>query len=154
MNIPRPCFESHGTRTAAPLTHCQSRVEESEGRRSCAVGRTVAEPRGPAADPGRGRRLGRGDETVGSPHRAQISELELFEPIPLTAIKQTAPCRAIRGNGISVYSTLPPSLAALRSRATGARRPWSTPPRAQGRTRGPPSGSRRSNFPDMFSYNV
>ena len=44
--------------------------------------------------------LGRGDDTVGNPHRAQID--------PLIEIRQTALCRAIRGNGMSVNSTLPP----------------------------------------------
>ena len=51
-------------------------------------------------------RIGRGDDTVGNPHRAQISQLGFFE---LIEIKQTVPCRAIRGDGNSVNSTLPHS---------------------------------------------
>ena len=51
-------------------------------------------------------RIGRGDDTVGNPHRAQISQFELFEVkfisrafrvCPLVEIRQTAPCQAIRG---------------------------------------------------------
>ena len=49
-----------------------------------------------------------GNDTVGNPHRAQISQFELFELILLLKL-ETVPCRAIRGNIISVNSTLPPS---------------------------------------------
>ena len=50
--------------------------------------------------------LGRRDNMVGNPHRAQISEFELFElkfinwsfsSFILVEIRQTVPCRAIRG---------------------------------------------------------
>ena len=53
--------------------------------------------------------FGRGDHTVGNPHRtfrAQISRFQLFK---LIQIRQTIPCRAVRGNSISVNSTLPAS---------------------------------------------
>ena len=36
-------------------------------------------------------------------------EIRAFRAYPLVEVRQTAPCRAIRGNGISVNSTLPPS---------------------------------------------
>ena len=44
----------------------------------------------------------------GDPHRAQTSQLELFELILLLKLDRV-PCRAIRGNSISVNSTLHPS---------------------------------------------
>ena len=60
-----------------------------------------------AARRGPGGVLGRGDDTVGDPHRAQIPQFELFELILLLRlIRQTFPCRAIRGNSIS-RSTVP-----------------------------------------------
>ena len=73
-------------------------------------------------------RVERGDDTVGNPHRAQISQFNLFElksiyiyiyiyvykyiirafrVYPLMEIRQKVPCRAIRGNSISVSSALP-----------------------------------------------
>ena len=52
--------------------------------------------------------LGREDDTVGNPHRAQISQFEIFELIRLLKL-DTVPRRAIRGNSISVNNTLPPS---------------------------------------------
>ena len=74
-----------------------------------------------------GQGIGRGDDSVGNAHRAQISQFELFElklfnsscsssnlsfrvvrAYPLIEIRQTVPCRAIRGNSISVNNTLPP----------------------------------------------
>ena len=53
--------------------------------------------------------LGRGDDTVGNPHRAQISQFEFFEFIflLLKLDKQLPPCRAIRADSISVNSTFP-----------------------------------------------
>ena len=54
-------------------------------------------------------RFGRGDDTVVNTHRAQIYQFEFFEFILLLKL-DTAPCRAIRGSGISVNSTLPPLL--------------------------------------------
>ena len=53
-------------------------------------------------------KFGRGDDTVGNPHRAQISQFELFELTLLLKLDTGAPCRAIRGHRISVNSTLPP----------------------------------------------
>ena len=53
--------------------------------------------------------LGRGDDLVGYPHRAQISPFELFELVLLSKL-YTVPCRAIRGSNISVNSTLPHSI--------------------------------------------
>ena len=43
--------------------------------------------------------------------------IRVVRAYPLIAIWQTAPCRAIRGNGISVDSTLPPSYLSTRSLA-------------------------------------
>ena len=57
-----------------------------------------------------GLALGRGADTGGNPRRARISQFELFELVLLSKlIRQTVPCGAIRGNSISVNSTLPPS---------------------------------------------
>ena len=62
-----------------------------------------------------GPRFGRGEDTVGNPHRAQISQFELFRLILLLKLDKRFPveqfeaCRAIRGSSISVSSTLPPS---------------------------------------------
>ena len=70
--------------------------------------------------------LGRGDDTVGDPRRAQISrfeflfraqiyEFDIFELILSSKLDQQFPVeqfeasRAIRDSGISVSSTLPPS---------------------------------------------
>ena len=50
--------------------------------------------------------VGRRDDTVGNPCRSQISRFELFEIILLLRL-DTVPCRAIRGNSISVDSTSP-----------------------------------------------
>ena len=59
--------------------------------------------------------FGRGDDTVGNPHRAQNSirvvralnfSIGAFRACPPAEIRQTAPCRAIRGNSISVNSKL------------------------------------------------
>ena len=51
--------------------------------------------------------VGRGDDTVGNPHRS-IFSIRAFRAYPLIEIRQTVLCRAIRGNSISVNSTLPP----------------------------------------------
>ena len=69
--------------------------------------------------------LGRGDDVVGNPHRAQnlsipvfraqISQSEFFELVLLLKLAKLSPVeqfeasRAIRGSSISVSSTLPPS---------------------------------------------
>ena len=50
----------------------------------------------------------RGDNTVGNPHRAQFLSLRA-RAYPPVEIRQTVPSRGIRGNGISVSSTLPRS---------------------------------------------
>ena len=39
--------------------------------------------------------------------------IRVVRAYPLIEIRQTAPCRAVRGNGISVNSTLPPSYRCL-----------------------------------------
>ena len=84
--------------------------------------------------------LGRGDATIGIPHRAQSYQFELFElkflnssfssancsirafrVCPLIYIRQAAPCRAVRGNGISVNSSLPPPLLRTLRRARRGR---------------------------------
>ena len=78
------------------------------------------------------KQIGRGDDTVGSPHRARIFQFELFElkclnssfsssnfsirvfrAYPLIELRRTAPCRAIRGSSILVNSTPPPLKDAL-----------------------------------------
>ena len=68
------------------------------------IGRSASltAPNGPAQE------FGRGDDTVGNPHRAQISQFELFELVLLLELDKTVPRRAIRGSSISVSSTLPP----------------------------------------------
>ena len=79
--------------------------------------------------------LGRGDDRVGTPHPAQIGQLELVELkflnssfsslSSLMEIRQIVPCRAIRAHSISVSSTFPPSFyncPMLRSE-----RPWRLP---------------------------
>ena len=53
--------------------------------------------------------FGRGDDTVGKPSSSSNFSTRAFRACPLVEITQTVPCPAIRGNGISVNSTLPPS---------------------------------------------
>ena len=63
-----------------------------------------------AAADGRAAILGRGDDTVGNPPSSSDLSIRVFLVFSLIEIKQTVPCRAIRGNSsISVNSTLPPS---------------------------------------------
>ena len=52
--------------------------------------------------------LGRGDDTVESPRRAQVLSVRAFRAYPLFEVRQIVPCRAVRGNSISVNSTIPP----------------------------------------------
>ena len=53
--------------------------------------------------------FGRGDDMVGNPHRAQICQFDLFElNYHIDELRHPVPCRAIRGNSISVNSALPP----------------------------------------------
>ena len=58
--------------------------------------------------------FGRGDDTVGNPHRGQIYQFELFELVLLPKldkrfqVEQFEASRAIRGSSISVNS-IPPS---------------------------------------------
>ena len=65
-------------------------------------------------------RFGRGDDDYGwKPFfRAQMSQSELFQPILLFEMRQTAPSRAIRGNSISVNSTLSAPLLMMIADAT------------------------------------
>ena len=77
---------------------------------------------------GGSRHLGRGDDTVGNPHRAQISrstisQFELFELILLLKL-DTVPWRAIRSNSISVSSTLLPMNTSRCSSSSSASSPW------------------------------
>ena len=51
-----------------------------------------------------------GDDTVGTTHRAQFVKLVVVRAYPLIQIRQTVPCRAIRGNSVSVNGALPPLL--------------------------------------------
>ena len=53
--------------------------------------------------------LGRGEDTVGHPHRAQIVQFELFELFDRIEIRQTILYRTIRANSISINSIPPPS---------------------------------------------
>ena len=80
--------------------------------------------RAPSAPPfaSRSRRLffreaasfGRRDDTVGNPHRAQISQFDFFELVLLLKLVKQYPVeqfeasRAIRADSTSVSSTLPP----------------------------------------------
>ena len=48
------------------------------------------------------------DDAVGNPRQAQIYKFEFFELILLLRLDKQLPCRAVRGNSISVNSTLPP----------------------------------------------
>ena len=58
--------------------------------------------------PGR-ERVGRGDDSVGNPRRAQISQLELFELITLLNLDKQFSIEQFEPQySISVYSTLPP----------------------------------------------
>ena len=60
----------------------------------------------------RRRCIGRGDDAVVNPHRAEIVQFELLELILLLKLgKQFSSRRAIRGNIISVNSTLPSLLS-------------------------------------------
>ena len=53
-----------------------------------------------------GRALGRGEDTVGDPHRAQISQFELFEPILLSKLVKQLPVE--RFDTTVFESTVPP----------------------------------------------
>ena len=53
-------------------------------------------------------REGGGDGTLGSPHRAQMSQFELFEFCSLIEVMPYIINRTIRGSSISINSTLPP----------------------------------------------
>ena len=46
---------------------------------------------------------------VGNPRRAENLSIRAFRAYPRIEIRHTFPCRAIRGNSISVNSTIPPS---------------------------------------------
>ena len=84
--------------------------------------------RAPLVGSGRGRSctikarsalFGRGDDTVGDPHRARNYRFELFELVLLLKLDKQLPVeqfeasRAIRGSSISVSSTLPPLIVAV-----------------------------------------
>ena len=49
-----------------------------------------------------------GDDTVGNPHRAQISQFELFELILFLTLTSDSLSRAIRADSVSVNGILPP----------------------------------------------
>ena len=49
--------------------------------------------------------------------------IRVFRARPLIEIRQTAPCRAIRGNSLSVNSTLPPSYPWTRSLSSKTKAP-------------------------------
>ena len=48
-------------------------------------------------------------EFLSSSFSSSNFSIRAFRAYPLVEIRQTVPCRAIRGDGISVKSTLPPS---------------------------------------------
>ena len=53
--------------------------------------------------------FGRGDDTVGNPHRAQISQFEVFELNLVWKLDKQFPVEQLEATSISVNSTLPPS---------------------------------------------
>ena len=61
-----------------------------------------------------------GDDTVGNPHRAQISQFELFKLILFLKLGKQYPVEAIQCNSISVNSTLPPLNQTKQGAAAGA----------------------------------
>ena len=71
----------------------------------------------------------RGDDTVGNPHRAQISQFELFEVFGLSGIRQAILYRAIRGSSMPTGRNRPPLLTLapvlIKSPAARGRRPAS-----------------------------
>ena len=70
--------------------------------------------------------LGRGDDTVGNPHRAQISQFELVLLLKLDKqfpVERFEASRAIRGSSISVSSTLPPLAGPLDAGPAALARP-------------------------------
>ena len=58
----------------------------------------------------------KGDDTVGKPSSSSNYSIRVFRAYPLIEVRPTVPCRAIRGKGISVNSTLPPSQLPKRPR--------------------------------------
>ena len=58
----------------------------------------------------------RGPRQVGNPHRTRIYRFGVFRAYPRFEIRQTVPCRAMRGSSILVNSTLPPLLIATAAR--------------------------------------
>ena len=74
---------------------------------------------------GAARLVGGGDDTVGNPHRAHISQFEFFELcVYITETLQTLIYRAIRANGISSNSILPPLASASSRKRPACSRPW------------------------------
>ena len=81
-------------------------------------------------------KVGRGDATVGNPHRARMFQFDLsssnlsilvVRACPLVEIRQPVSYRAIRGNSVSVNCTLPPlTRAAGTPRLSRGRRTRST----------------------------
>ena len=74
----------------------------------------VARPRRPL---GRGRFpfLGRGDDVVGNPHRAQISRFELFELILLLAVGKQFPVKQFEATVLSQSTVSPPLIPRSRT---------------------------------------
>ena len=65
--------------------------------------------------------FGRGDDTIGNPHRAQISQFELFELILLLKLDKQLPVE--RFEATVSQSTVPSPLLELRPRSAGSRIP-------------------------------
>ena len=53
--------------------------------------------------------LGRGDDTVGNPHRAQASQFELFEPILLLKLDKQSPVEQFEATVSQSTVPFPPS---------------------------------------------
>ena len=114
---------THALTGPAPLClmHCLIPPRRRRLRRS--------RPAGPGRSPARALsdpNLGRGDDAVGNPPRAQIARFELFELILLLKLDKQLPVeqfdasRAIRADSTSVSSSLPPLKFLLKEQHTVA----------------------------------
>ena len=67
-----------------------------------------------AASRGRMQMIGRGDDTVGNPHRAQIDQFELFELIVLLTLDKQFPVQQFEATASQSRVPAPPSETCLR----------------------------------------
>ena len=107
----------------------------------------------PSGDAAYLRRFGRGDDTVGNPHRAQISQFELFELILLSKLDRQLPVEQFEAtvsqstvpspplNGLRFHRGGPAPGAAARPVAAKARRQTTS---SNGRDLGTDGGGRGS----------